>query len=211
MCIRDRGDVRVTLTVRDNRGAVASVSNSITVTESRPTAAFTFSPSSPAVGTSVFFDASTSRASTGREIVSYGWSFGDGGTGSGVTTRHTYSAAGVYNVALTVTDNIGEFGTVSQTVTVGGTGTGPVASFNVSPEPSVVNQNVVVDARPSTPSPGATIIRYSWNWGDGTTINDTSDPTYSHTYNRTGVFTITLTVTDSFGRTATTTKSHTVN
>jgi YD repeat-containing protein len=40
-------------------------------------------------------------------INSYSWSFGDGGTGSGVSLTHTYAAAGTYPVTLTVTDNLG--------------------------------------------------------------------------------------------------------
>jgi len=35
------------------------------------------------------------------------WTFGDGGTGSGVTVQHTYQAAGTYTATLVVTDNLG--------------------------------------------------------------------------------------------------------
>ncbi len=46
------------------------------------------------------FDASSSTGS----ITSYSWDFGDGATGSGVTTSHTYTAAGNHGVVLLVGD-----------------------------------------------------------------------------------------------------------
>jgi len=40
-------------------------------------------------------------------IVSYDWDFGDNTTGSGVSVSHTYTAIGIYDVTLTVTDDRG--------------------------------------------------------------------------------------------------------
>ncbi|MBA7648904.1 hypothetical protein ES703_56694 [subsurface metagenome] len=40
-------------------------------------------------------------------IVSYDWSFGDDTSGSGVSVSHTYTAVGIYEVTLTVTDDRG--------------------------------------------------------------------------------------------------------
>ncbi|MFC1987725.1 PKD domain-containing protein [Chloroflexota bacterium] len=40
-------------------------------------------------------------------IASYEWSFGDNTTGAGVSVDHTYTAVGIYNVTLTVTDDKG--------------------------------------------------------------------------------------------------------
>jgi thermitase len=40
-------------------------------------------------------------------IATYGWDFGDGTTGSGVSATHAYLTAGTYTVSLTVTDNGG--------------------------------------------------------------------------------------------------------
>ena len=40
-------------------------------------------------------------------IVSYEWSFGDNTTGTGVSASHTYTAVGIYEVNLTVTDDRG--------------------------------------------------------------------------------------------------------
>ncbi|MBS1836901.1 MAG: PKD domain-containing protein [Actinobacteria bacterium] len=51
-------------------------------------------------------------------IASYAWTFGDGGTATGVTASHTYATAGTYTVTLTVTDNRGATNTTSSPVTV---------------------------------------------------------------------------------------------
>ncbi|MGY2085987.1 PKD domain-containing protein, partial [Blastococcus sp. SYSU DS0539] len=78
-----------------------------------PTAAFTAAPADLTVAV----DASGSADSDGR-VAGYAWDFGDGGTGTGVTASHTYAAAGTYQVRLTVTDDAGATGTVTQAVTV---------------------------------------------------------------------------------------------
>jgi hypothetical protein len=58
-------------------------------------------------------DASGSSDPDGS-IVSYEWSFGDGATGSGVTTSHSYASGGARTVTLTVTDNDGATDTTNR-------------------------------------------------------------------------------------------------
>ena len=106
------GTYIATLTLVDANGRSASLSQSITVTQStaQPTAAFVFSPSAPRAGQVVNFNAVQSRPPAGGSIVSYTWNFGDGSprvtTGDPAITK-AFASAGTYQVSLTVTDNAG--------------------------------------------------------------------------------------------------------
>lgn len=77
-----------------------------------PTASFT----SSCAGLVCSFDGSSSADPDGP-VVGYAWVFGDGATGSGVTTSHSYAADGSFTVRLTVTDGDGLTGTVTHVVT----------------------------------------------------------------------------------------------
>lgn len=94
------------------------------VTSSPPSASFVFSPAAPTTTTAVQFNAGPSTASSERTITGYAWNFGDGSTGTGVTTSHTFSTAGDYTVVLTVTDSDGETNTTTAVVKVTATVSG---------------------------------------------------------------------------------------
>ena len=84
---------------------------------SKPAASFTYS----CTDMDCNFDGSGSADSDGT-IESYAWTFGGGGTASGVTADHIYAEPGTYTVTLTVTDDAAESGSKSQLVSVGDTG-----------------------------------------------------------------------------------------
>jgi chitodextrinase len=65
------------------------------------------------------FDAAASADPDGS-IASYAWTFGDGGTATGVAPAHTYAAAGGYDATLTVTDSQGATTSVTRAITVAG-------------------------------------------------------------------------------------------
>lgn len=88
-----------------------------------PTASFTATPLSGNTPLPVSFDATASADPDGT-IGSYSWDFGDGAFGAGVTTSHTFTTGGNFNVVLTVTDNAGGQGTQTQTISVTGDGDG---------------------------------------------------------------------------------------
>lgn len=168
-----------------------------------PVASFTFSPTSPTAGSSVSFNATGSSDSDGY-IVSYAWTFGDGGTGTGMTASHTYSSAATYTVRLTVTDNEGATGTTTRTVSVGSSpNQSPVASFSFSPSSPLAGTSVSFNGTGSY-DPDGSIVSYSWAFGDGSTASGT---TTSHVYSSPGTYTARLTVTDNRGATGTTTRT----
>ena len=81
-----------------------------------PVASFTFSPSVPLVDAIVTFDGTGSTDDVG--IVAYAWAFGDGGTETGATPTHTYTAAGSFVAQLTVTDALGRTSSTTRPVVV---------------------------------------------------------------------------------------------
>lgn len=111
------GVYEVTLTVTDDEGATGSSTQTVTLGNAPPTAAFTF------VTNELMVDFDGSSSSDDVSVVSWDWDFGDGNTATGSTASHTYAAAGTYAVLLTVTDDEGATGSTSQDVTVSEAGT----------------------------------------------------------------------------------------
>ncbi len=202
------GTFNASLTVTNERGRTASVSHPVQVGAGNgPTAAFVFSPTPVFVDSEVFFDASASRAGLGHRIVSYRWNWGDNFGSPERSTPledHDYDVAGTYTVVLTVTDEAGQTGTTSTTITVG-TGN-PTADFSFVVD-NPATHSVAFDARTSTALGSATITDYAWTFGDASTG---TGATPTHVYAAGATYSVRLTVTDSHGKTASVTKSVTV-
>jgi chitodextrinase len=159
-----------------------------------PQPKFSFSPTAPLAFQGILFDASTTL-DEGVECgtrCSYTWSFGDGGSASGITATHEYRAAGAYNVTLRVTDDRGTSAQTSQAVNVTA-GTPPSASFVYSPTTPVAGQQIFFTAEASRAGPGRHIVSYDWNFGSGRTG---SGVTVAKQYDQAGSYVVTLTVTD---------------
>ncbi len=178
-----------------------------------PTASFSASPSAPFPGGSVTFDASGSTGGSGPAITDYQWNFGDGtpveDAGAGTAVQHTYESRGVYTVTLTVTNGAASDST-TQTVTVDDP---PTAAFTPSASVAAPGAPVSFDASASGPGdPGGTITDYSWNFGDGTPVDDAGGSAdASHAFASPGVYTVALTTTDDLGVSATSTQQVTVD
>lgn len=164
-----------------------------------PTAAFAHSET----GLKTSLNAAGSSDPDGT-IQSYAWEFGDGQTGTGVSPEHTYANGGTYPVKLTVTDDDGGTGTVTQNVTVAPIpNQPPTAAFGTT----VDGLKLTVNGSVSADSDG-TIQSYEWDFGDGGTDTGATPP--DHTYAAGGTYNVTLTVTDDDGDTGTLTKPVTV-
>lgn len=166
---------------------------------SLPVAVFTAAPTSGPSPLPVSFDA-TGSSDLGGRIDSYSWSFGDGHTGTGVSTTHMYTLVGTFTAVLTVTDNYGGTSTASTTIEVTEPlNDPPVAAFTGTPATGQAPLTVQFNAGTSA-DPDGTIDSYVWDFGDGHTG---TGPTETHTYTNAGVYVVLLTVTDDEGATDT--------
>ena len=183
------GTYRAVLRVTDNNSATDTDSVIITVVPNKPPIADAGSNRTALVNESISFNANDSYDPDGT-IVSYDWNFGDGTTGSGVATSHSYSSPGNYTITLTVTDNDGATSTDNVTITVLEK---PVAVIKANVTQGQAPLTVLFNANSSYDSDG-TIISYYWDFGDGT--NSTQIEAI-HTYSIPGEYNATLTVTDN--------------
>jgi PKD repeat protein len=115
------GNYTVTLVVSDDEGLASDpATTSVSIAGLRanlPPVSNPVGPDSANTGQLVSFDGSGSSDPDGT-IVAYDWDFGDGNSGTGVSTSHSYQAAGTYSVTLTVTDDGGLTNSVTTTAVV---------------------------------------------------------------------------------------------
>ena len=191
------GTYNVALTVTDDRGATNTMTKAVTVTAANqaPVANFTSSISGLTVN---FSDSSTDADGT---IASRSWNFGDSTSSTAQNPSKSYTAAGTYSVALTVTDNSGATNTTTKSVTVSAANLPPVANFT-----STVS-GLTASFTDSSTDPNGTVASRSWNFGDSTT-STAQNPT--KTYSVGGTYAVTLTATDNQGATNSITKNVTV-
>jgi PKD repeat protein len=95
-----------------------------------PTAIASATPTSGTAPLTVSFDGSGSVANEGS-IVSYAWSFGDGGTATGAVATHVYAAPSTYTATLTVTNSANLTASATARVVVSPSA-GPTAPTNLA-------------------------------------------------------------------------------
>lgn len=195
------GTYVVTLTAYDanNSSVFDTETMSITVYQ-KPNVVFNFSPNTGCAPLEVTFNSSSSTAGSGS-ITSRFWDFGDGNTGSGTGPSHTYTTGGTYTPSLKITNSFGCSKTVSATTNIVAS-SGPTASFSSSTSQACsppLTVNFYANA-----SGGASPYTYSWDLG--TTTSTAANPSVSYTSS--GVYNITLIVTDNAGCSDTITQSN---
>ncbi len=185
-----KGSYTVTLTI--TQGGCSSTTTQVIVIN-KIVAAFVANKTSVCVGEVVTFtDQSVPNYTTGT------WNFGDASSGSSTssTVAHAYAAPGVYTVSLSASDGssppCSDDTVRTAYITVNAS---PVVSFTADKTTSCSVPFTVNFTNTSTAGSG-TLATYAWDFGDGG-ISSSKNP--SHTYNSAGVYTVTLTVTNSNG------------
>ena len=128
-------------------------------------------------GITQFTDQSVSQDT----IISYSWTFGDGGASTSKNPQHTYSAYGNYIATLTIVNSKGCMHSVSKLIFVNPK---PVAEFSYSPA-SCVHNPVSFFNQSFVPGGFSSSIKtWEWDFGDGSTktITFPGIPDVIHTF-----------------------------
>lgn len=151
-----------------------------------PLAGFSARPSSgPAPLLVEFVDSSLGEPN------SWLWDFGDDHTSTAQNPEHTYTASGLYDVSLTVSNAFGS-DTHVEVAHIEVTGpAAPVAYFDASPRSGLIPLTVDFEDR-SAGGPTS----WAWDFGDG---GGSTAQNPSHEYTTIGTYTVTLTVTNTLG------------
>jgi PKD repeat protein len=160
----------------------------------------------PACTARVCTFSATASSDPDGDTFTYLWNFGDGSTSTGAAPTHPFATDNTYTITLTLTDTWGKFASTTRTVTIAEPAT------NVPPVP-VINPVVCVIRActiygSSSYEPNSDTFTYLWTFGSGTTTSTAVSPSF--TYPADGTYTITLTVTDAWGRSASTTRLQTI-
>ncbi|HEW98522.1 MAG: hypothetical protein DRR16_00835 [Candidatus Parabeggiatoa sp. nov. 3] len=188
-------------------------------------ASFIAQPTSGPVPLYVALDARGSQPSPGASITDYKWISSDKQFMLPLNMQQMhYFTLGTYTITLTVTDSLGNQDTTRQTITAlskGSSGTdpgttptpstAPVASFTISQSSGTAPLPVTLNAAASrATTSGARIAAYQWQISPP--ISTTPSGSYSSaTFTQAGSYTITLTVRDNLGKTASSSKYITVS
>jgi gliding motility-associated-like protein len=130
----------------------------------------------------------------GNAITAWHWDFGDGETSGEQNPKHSYASPGTYIAKLRVENSTScdviEF---QQTINVNSV---PVATFTFS-KPGCNNTNVTFTDNSSIPT--GNIVKWSWDFGDGTKADRTDNLPFDHKYAIGGNFQVSLTVISNTG------------
>ena len=179
----------VTLTVKDTSSRTAADTTKVYVNKAsatKPTANAGTAPSGKTLAVLGFNGSSSSG-----NITSYLWDFGDGGTGSGVSTSHVYYDEGTYKVSLVVINNYSavDAATISVVVSNQAPVVTPIGNVQTDLSTPVTLLALAYDV-------DGYITSYSWRFGDG---GSSTSRNPSHAWTSDGPHTVSLNVTDDDG------------
>ncbi len=199
------GTYTVTLMVTDDKGATATASETITVAENQaPSAKIVASANSGVAPITITLEGNQSSDPDGS-ITAYQWSTSNGLNANTTNAEFSFEQTGTYTVTLTVTDNKGATATASETITVA-ENQAPTAKIIASANTGPAPLTITLDGGQSN-DPDGSIASYQWDASNGLSATTANA---EFTFDQTGDFTVTLTVTDDKGATASASETITV-
>jgi PKD repeat protein len=193
------GTYTIKLRVRDNLGGEDIKSQTVTVGNRSPVAAFDVAPLQPISKQAITFTSSSSDPD--GTIASQAWEFdgtNDFDDGIGATATRTYAAPGTYTVKLRVRDNSGTEKVASRTITVANRP--PTAAFAHTPSAPVAGDPVQLTA--TAADEDGTIATHAWDLDNDGQFDDAAGATASFTPSAAGSYPVGLKVTDDSGDSA---------
>jgi len=187
-----------------------------------PTSEFTFSPSEPAAGETVTFDASPTVDPDGDGLARFHWTFpGAEPTTRATTVDRVFDEPGTYEVELAAVD---EYGTVdpnpvTRTVEVAepvdqDENDRPEASLTLEPRTPYANRTATLSAAGSSDPDGDALVEYRWDIDAGEAFEAdrvSTDPRIDVTVEEPGAHTFAVEVADERGATDTASLTVTVD
>ncbi|MEJ7590078.1 MAG: PKD domain-containing protein [Planctomycetaceae bacterium] len=206
----DNGSFTVTVSIVDDIGQTLTRQLDITVINVAPAVAINGAPATSPEATAITLTSTASDVAGANDPLTYVWSVTKNGanyaTGNASGFSFTPDDNGAYVVTLTVDDGDGGNGTSTKSITVN----------NVAPTPTISSisstrlegTSISFSGTATDPAGSRDTLSYVWNFGDGSATASGADVT--HIYADNGTFTVTLTVSDEDGGSASTTQTITV-
>jgi len=188
------GIYTISVMIRDEHLCFDTATREHYVIVATPEASFSATPNPGCIPLTVQFT-ETSTHVTGTYSTSIDWDFGDGNTTTTTNpnTTNTYTAVGLYDIQMIVTNNIGCVDTIFIEDHIDARQ--PSAAFAANDTTACIGQNIIFVNLSS-----GTSLSYFWDFGDGST-STSFNPT--HTYNAVGTYTVRLIAVDPTGCTDT--------
>ncbi len=189
----DNGMYTTCLTVTDDNGANDTYCQEINVTNTPPTASFSYTPDIPYTSDIIFFE--DESIDNDGMLISWSWGFGDGNISYEQKPTHSYNENGNYTVCLTVEDDDGETDTYCEAIWI----------RNIPPYPDFMhvpkypNANETINFTDISFDLDGYIVSWNWNFGDG---NTSTEQNPSHIYDSPRLYPVRLNVTDNDGATS---------
>jgi PKD repeat protein len=152
-------------------------------------------PSIGEIGISILFSSNGSYDPEGG-VITYRWDFGDGITSIEENPTHIFADAGTYEVILTIYDEEGKKDTYNTEITILNPNIPPIIILGI-PSTGKTNESLQFTSDECY-DPDGEIKQYVWDFGDYVT-KYIDHPL--HSYRSSGIYDVSLTVTDNRGTT----------